>query len=378
MRRTRMLCLIIIVSFLLFLTLRADAQVVFGQKASANAGIYFQSWKLKSQSPTINLSQWVFPINCFLPLRDNYELRILTSAASTGLDRGEQKINLRGLNDTKIQATASFSDDRYLVSLGINLPSGKKSLKNEEIGIAQFLSLDFLNLPIKSYGEGFNLNVSLARAFEWKNLIWGVGAGYQYNGIYKPYHDLSDYKPGDRIHLTGGINSNLEKIKMTGDLTYIMYQADKQEGKKIFKDGNQWDMKSSFLYEQKSYSLSVQARFIIRVKDKRYGVAKEYLEEAKNHGNDFRVSASLSYQVRRQVKLLSEVETKLIGENDYPSSHPLHLGASHIIGFGGGFNYELKSNYCYTLFLKIFHGRADGDSLDLSGFQIQNSLFIRF
>jgi hypothetical protein len=377
MIKTRIYLIILLTLFLLGVS-TSEAQVVLGQKASTTFEIYFQNWKLEGQNHTIKLSQWAFPINCFLPLKDNYELRIFTSAASTGLDNAGGKNNLSGLNDTKIQAAGSFYDDRYLVSLGINLPSGKKSLKQEEIEIAQFLSLDFLNLPVKNFGEGFNLNLTLVRAFEWKNLIWGVGAGYQYNGEYKPYHNLFDYKPGDRLYLTGGVSSNLDKIKLTGDLTYIIYQTDKQGGEKIFKDGNQLDIKGAFFYDQKSYSLAVHTRFIIRAKDKRYGAAKVYLEETKDHGNDFRFSTSFYYQARPKVKLIGQVETKLIGENDYPSSHPLYLGASHIIGLGGGLNYELKDNYYYGLHLKIFRGKADGGNLDLFGFQIQNSLFIRF
>jgi len=205
-----------------------------------------------------------------------------------------------------------------------------------------------------------------------------VGAGYQYNGTYEPYDWVSDYKPGDRLHLTGGVSSDLGNTKLSGDLTYLIYQADKQEGEKIFKDGNQLDLKGGLLYHQEPYSFAAHARYIIRGKDRRYGVPEAYREEAKNHGNDFRVSTSLSFQAGSKLRLIGQAEAKLVGENDYPSTDLLHRAASHIIGFGGGFNYELKDNYNLSVQLKSYQGEADGGNIDLSGLQMQSSLFVRF
>jgi len=370
--------LVMFASLLTLWVSAGQAQIIYGQRAWATFGIYGQSWKLKTETGTDKLSQWVIPINYFRPLRDNYELRVFTSVAFTGLDNTGGKNNLNGLNDTKFQAAGSFLEDRYLVSLGINLPSGKRSLKAKEAEIAQFLSSDFLNLPVKNFGEGFNLNLTLARAFEWRNSLWGVGAGYQYNGTYSPYDNVSDYKPGDRLHLTGGVSSDLGNTKLSGDLTYLIYQADKQGGEKIFKDGNQLDLKGGLFYQQGLYSLAAHARYIIRGKDRRYGVPEAYREEAKNHGNDFRVSTSLFYQVRLKLKLIGQAEVKFVGENDYPSTDVLHRGASHVIGLGGGFSYDLKEDYCLSVQLKLFQGEADGGNIDLSGLQMQSSLFVRF
>jgi len=102
------------------------------------------------------------------------------------------------------------------------------------------------------------------------------------------------------------------------------------------------------------------------------------LEELRNHGDDFRFSTSFSYQARQKVTLIGQAQTKLIGKNDYEASSPLHLGASYIVGFGGGFSYEFRDGYSYSLLAGVFQGRADGDNFDLSGFQLQSSLFVTF
>ena len=360
----------------------SQAQILSGKKTSATVGFYSQSWELRSGSKTVKINQLVFPLSFFVPLKDNYELKIFTSAALTDLDSTGGKNDLNGFNDTKIQVAGSFFDDQYLVSLGINLPSGKKSLEPEEMKVARFLSFDYLNLPVKNFGEGFNLNLNLVRVFEWKNLVWGVGAGYQYYGTYQPYHNFSDYKPGDRFHLTGVVSFNLGNVKLMGDLSSLQYQSDKQAGRKIFKDGNQFGIRGTLLYDKEPFSLAVQARFIIRAKDKRYEAALVYPEEInnelKNHGTDFKLASSFSYRVASKIKFIAEGEIKMIAENDFQPSDELYVGASHITGFGGGLNYDLKDNYYLTLLAKMFQGEADGGDLDLSGFQLQSSLFIRF
>jgi hypothetical protein len=377
MRKTK-IYLAACVSLLLFWATASEAQIVSGEKMFVTFGIYSQSWKLKSLTNTVKLNQWVFPVSCFLPLTDNYELRIISAAASAGFDNIGEKKNLNGLNDTRIEVSGSFFDDRYLVSLGINLPTGKKSLNRDETEVAQHLSLSYLSLPVKNFGEGLNLNLTFTRAFEWKNLVLGAGAGYQYNGPYDPYYSLSDYKPGDKLYLTGGVTSNLNKMKLMMDLTHIRYQADKQGREKIFKKGDQCDIKGAFHYDRRPYSLALKARFIVRARDEWFGVAKVYLEELRNHGDDFRFSTSFSYRARQKVTLIGQVETKLIGKNDYEGSSPLHLGASHIVGFSGGFSYEFRDGYSYSLLAGVFQGRADGDDFDLSGFQLQSSLFVTF
>ena len=369
---------IILYSCLALYAPRTGAQVVSGQRAFTSFGTYFQSWKLNESTRTVKLDQWALPINCFIPLGDNYELRILASAASTDLNGLGEKNNLIGLNDTKIEVAGSFLDDRFLISMGANIPSGTKSLKTEEMKVAQYLCLDYLNLPVKSFGEGLNLNLTTASAIHWKDLVFGIGVGYQYNGTYQPYDNFSEYKPGDRIHLTFGVSSYLDEIKLTGDLTYFIYQADKQSGNKIFKDGNELDIKGSFLYNDKRFSAAVNTRFIIRASDKRYGVSEFNPEDFKNHGDDLRLSTSLSYQVMPKIKLIGQAETKLIMEYDYPHSDPFYLGASHIIGFGGGLKYILKDNFDLDLLGKIFDGKANGGNIKLSGFQIQGGLLIRF
>jgi hypothetical protein len=260
----------------------------------------------------------------------------------------------------------------------VNLPSGRKSLRPEEVEIAQLLSLDYLNLPVKNFGEGIKVNVSLARAFQWGRTVWGLGTGYQYHGDYQPYHDLPDYKPGDRAYLSGGVSLITEKVRLSGDLTYILYQADKAGGEKVFKDGNQLDLKGTFSLDRKRYSLALVSRFIIRDKDERYAAGKILPGLGKSHGDDFRLLASFSLKAGAGINVIAEAETKYIRANDYHISDPLHLGRSQIIGVGGGMDWKLKGDHSLGLHIKRFKGDADGGNLDLSGLQIQGSLLLRF
>jgi hypothetical protein len=372
------ICQILFTALILFLGTTCEAQVISGQTASASFGVCSQSWELRTENDMTKLSQQAFPITLFLPLKNNYQLTIFTSAALTSLDNSQSESSLDGFNDTKIQFVGSFSRDRYLLSLAVNLPSGRKSLGPEEVEIAQLLSLDFLNLPVKNFGEGIKVSMSLVRAFQLRSTVWGLGAGYQYNGDYQPYHDLTDYKPGDRAYLSYGVSLIADKVKLSGDLTYILYQADEAGGEKVFKDGNQLDGKAAFLFAHSRYSLTLRSRYIIRGKDKRYAAGKVLPGQGRSHGDDFRFFASLSLKAGAGIDLFAEAETKLIGENDHHISDPLYLRESQITGVGGGIGWEMKGDHYLGLHLKRFKGEADGGNLDLSGLQIQGSLTIRF
>jgi hypothetical protein len=371
-------CLILVAALILLRGATCEAQVIRGQTASASFGVCSQSWELRNEIGMAKLSQQAFPLTFFLPLKNNYQLTIFTSAALTSLDNSRSESTLDGFNDTKIQFEGSFSGDRYLLSLAMNLPSGRKSLSQEEVEIAQLLSLDFLNLPVKNFGEGIKVSVSLARAFQWSSTVWGLGAGYQYNGDYQPYHDLPDYKPGDRAYLSGGVSLITDKVKLSSDLTYILYQTDKAGGEKIFKDGNQLDAKGTFSLDRKRYSLALVGRLIVRDKDERYAVGRVLPGQGKSHGDDFRFLTSFSLKAGAGINVTAEAETKYIRENDYHISDPLHLGRSQIIGVGGGMDWKLKGDHSLELHIKRFKGDADGGNLDLSGLQIQGNLLLRF
>jgi hypothetical protein len=372
------ICLIPFAALILFLGNTCEAQVVSGQTASVSFGICSQSWELRNEIGKEELSQQAFPVTFFLPLKNNYQIKIFTSAALTSLDNSRSESTLEGFNDTKIQLTGSFFSGRYSFTLGVNLPSGKKSLSPEEVEIAQLLSLDYLNLPVKNFGEGIKVSVSVARAFQWAGTFWGLGAGYQYHGDYQPYHDLPDYKPGDRAYLSGGVSLITERVRLSSDLTYILYQADKAGGEKIFKDGNQLDLKGTFSLDRKRYSLALVGRFIIRDKDEKYAAGTILPGQGKSHGDDFRLLASFSLKAGAGINIIAQAETKYIRANDYNISHPLYLGQSQIIGVGGGMDWKLKGDHSLGLHIKRFKGDADGDKLDLSGLQIQGSFILRF
>ncbi|HDS01735.1 MAG TPA: hypothetical protein ENO07_06915, partial [candidate division Zixibacteria bacterium] len=151
------LTIIFLLTALLFIYQPLEGQIVFGQPPSGEMKFIYQSWTIADSADNeISLNQWVLPLYGFVPVRDNVEIIFTSSTAGSNREFNDgSDASLTGLNDTRLAVYGSFFEDRVVLGAGINLPTGKKSLDNDEIGVVNLLTESFLNFPIKNYGEGF-------------------------------------------------------------------------------------------------------------------------------------------------------------------------------------------------------------------------------
>ena len=148
---------------------------------------------------------------------------------------------MSGLGDLRLQLAHSFSRDRLLLSAGLNLPTGKRELDPDgERRIIEFLSRDYLSLPLRRYGEGFGFNLQAGGATELGPFKCGLSGVYDYCGSYKPYEGSGDYDPGDAVSLnaTAGVSSG--RIEYAGDVGFSFFGTDALDGENIYKQAPQF------------------------------------------------------------------------------------------------------------------------------------------
>jgi hypothetical protein len=172
----------------------------------------------------------------------NRRLRLGVSA-SRAVARGDSVATLSGFSDARLGLNyrGTLGQSSYVLSLGVNVPSGKDELTDAEFRTSYVLSQDYLRFQVPHFGQGFNLSPGLTLAFPLSDrLVVGAGMTYQVLGSYRPASSLlSDYDPGNELLLTGGLDYRLTpETSFSADLTYTLYGVDTLGEEEVFAAGN--------------------------------------------------------------------------------------------------------------------------------------------
>jgi len=349
---------------------KACGQIVYGQPASARIRAIYTSWETSSEGEDVSLDQFYVPFLGFIPLKDNLEARIFLGGATNKLTGGGEDRNLNGLTDTRIQVNRSFSDDRLVLSLGVNLPTGKKKLDfEEEWFVTNFLAHDYLTYPVRRLGGGLGVNAMLGGATMAGEYRLGGSVLYHYTGTYEAYEDNGDYNPGDFFSLNAGFSRPFDQFFWIGDITFTSYTDDQQDDLAIYNRGDQLQFRMGGTWEGSTRQASLDARYFVRDRNAVYDLAGAILNQLKIYGNEFSVLGHISWFLdQKKLKIGPLFHYRAIAANEY------ELGSAENIGFGIQADRQLSTRYELGLSAEYFTGNANGGDIDLSGFQVATSL----
>lgn len=360
------------VVLLVLISTSASAQIIFGQPPSARAEVIYQSWKITdSAGVESTLSQWVVPVSAYVPLADNWEMMLSSSTAGTSLDDpGGPNNSLSGLNDTRIVVYRSLMDDRLMLGAGLNLPTGRKALDEDEIGVANLLTESFLNMPIRNYGEGFGVNLELGYAEKFDIYTLGAGAGYTYKGSYEPLNGADDYKPGDQFRLGafGAVERGAVNARLSMRLN--MYATDQLDGEDVFKDGSMFEINFRLGYVLEKSVSHAGIRYLMRGKHDRLILGDLQTEPEKTHGNELLFYGRSAFRMTEVLTLFALVEYTNVASNGYEEDHERFFGSSNYFGIGAGGSALLTDIFSTYGEFKYLTGAANDDLLDLNGYEI--------
>ncbi len=224
---------IITVIFSLRACLAADQYVISQQRYLKIMPLY-QNWSIDKGTTS---SEFSVPIAAYLPLNRNLSINVLASQATadgTGLKK------LSAISDTQLSVSYYLESHHLILNFGVNLPSGKKELGLDEFGTSAWLSRSYFNFQVPNLGQGLNLSPGISWAFPVNdNVVLGAGASYQMKGKYKPIKGMpDDYKPGDELLVTGGIDLRLGTMTtLAADVIFTSYDKDKVGSQEVFLSG---------------------------------------------------------------------------------------------------------------------------------------------
>jgi hypothetical protein len=333
---------------------------------TGSAGVSFESWKAKDNKVT----EISVPVMFIYPVNPKMSLYAMTSPVSSNLEAG-RRYSLSGLSDLKWGGHFLTMNDRLLITLGVNLPTGKHALAVEEYSVASALSVPAFNFRTPTLGQGFDVQLGANSAMEAGSFILGYGASYIMKGKFKPLKEYEqDYDPGDEITLTAGVDRNTailgKDMQIRGDVLYTLYFDDSWGGQKVFKSGNRLliQLYSRFMLGSRDAALFIRER----IKGKNTtGSGKTYATERLNsNANQFEVQGWAWFSSGRNYGLKGLFDVKLYSDSDY------NTGGAALFGLGGGGRFRLSPNLWFNGDLRYYFGKikTSVEKIDAAGIKL--------
>lgn len=348
----------------------AQAQIVYGQPAAGGFRLTYTNWTVDDTLVEASLSQFYLPVSGFIPVKDNLELTFFAANTGNTLEVGDVESKLNGMNDVRFQANQSFAQDHILVSVGVNLPTGKTELDiADEYDVLQALSNSYLDLPIRRLGEGFGVSLLFGGATVLGEGVRGGGSIlYEYIGKYTPYADAGEYDPGDLISFNAGMDLERGPWLWSIEGIFSMYGDDKFDGEKTFKQSSQFDIRLRSHRGKEGTTFDAMLRYVARGDNTSYGADGDELDPFKLYGNEVHALGAVSFKLGSSMSLGPSLQWRSISENDVTDDRT--LGSASVVGFGMNWAWSVSQSITLDLGGKYYTGSADGGDLDVTGYQV--------
>jgi hypothetical protein len=313
-----------------------------------SAGISFETWKAADNKVT----EMSIPIMLRLPVNPKLSLYAMTSQVSSNLTAGE-KFNLNGLADLKWGGHYLALNDELLITFGMNVPTGKHALENEEYSVASVLSMPAFNFRTPSLGQGLDIQLGLNTARDFGGAVMGFGASYIMKGGFKPFKASDEaYHPGDELTLTVGMDKSVGMdSQLKADVLYTMYFDDSWGDKRVFKSGNR--ILAQLMYEFKMGSTDMGLFVRERIKGKnKTGAEKTYATERLNsNGNQLEIQGWGWIPSSGTTKWKLLLDFKLYSDSEYKT------GGATLIGAGLGGRFGLSPGLAFDGDIRYYTGK---------------------
>jgi len=165
-------------------------------------------------------------------------------------------------SDTVVGATVSvdrFADWQPFITLDVNLPTGKQTLRGDQKNAVMDPDL----VPLVRFGEGFNFNFSVGMTYLVPDTKWALtgAVGYNWRGDYVADGDLNEtFDPGDQLTALFRVQYLADDMYGAISVQYFDEDVSSLAGLPYFNPGNQIEINAEGTYvidEEQSVSASI-------------------------------------------------------------------------------------------------------------------------
>lgn len=245
--------------------------------------------------------------------------------------------SITGFTDTTLTGyyRLLFKGTELRAGLDLDLPSGVSRLRPREVVAVQDPDL----VTLRRFGEGFDINPTLAAYRNFGRFGLGLGLGYLVTGEYDPTTQPSDtLDPGDE--LTVAVLADLyatDTIRLMFRAAYTSFSADERRGVDAFREGDELDLLLTTEWRPEPWWATLTLRNVVRFKAERVDPAGRLITEPRSsNGNEFRAGLTLGYVLTDAWGIQGGVEVLYVDANDFPRGDALHDGGRTKVAFGPG------------------------------------------
>lgn len=263
-------------------------------------------------------------------------LRTAFGNAEHSLGGDTPRASMTGLTDTTLSGYYRLSTGRWEIQAGLDmdLPTGVSRLRTRDLPAIQDEDL----VALDRFGEGFDLNPTIIVYYNFGSIGIGAGLGYLRTGEYDPTKDIpaDDFDPGDE--LTAALLGDFyvaQIVRVSARASYTYFTADRRGGVKVFREGDEVDLRASAEWRPEPWYVVVTVRDIIRMKAERIDTSGRLQTEPRNsNGNDFRGGVTVGYILNDTWTIEGSAAVRHVSANDYPTGDALRDGGRTKYAFG--------------------------------------------
>ncbi|MCK5148165.1 hypothetical protein KAR48_15525 [bacterium] len=311
-----------------------------------STGANFSTWTVGGD----NVTQFSFPMAYRMPIGQDGQFYVSTSPALSSLGVDSLSYSLNGLSDIRMGGNVFLFNQNWLLTYGLNLPTGKSSLNIEQFQVWKELIQPAFSFPVSSYGQGMDVNIGISTAYELGGLMLGAGLAYLYKGSFAPLEGSSlKYDAGDELIFTVAI----QKDNLMADVMITYYGKDKLDKVEIFQSGLTYlfQLAGNWTFDQ--WQLNILLREQFKANNK-LGIGSAMITERKSlNGNQFAFHALASRPMQSRLDLLTSWVLRIYSNNDYG------WGGSTFTGPGLGINYGIGDNMSLKLLVNMLFGKIN-------------------
>lgn len=199
-----------------------------------------------------------------LPVGGGLTFDIYSAWAEGRVETSGSRLVLSGPVDTSVKASYQATP-WALLSVGVNIPTGKSAHTAEEAAVASVLATDLLGFGEASWGTGFAVTSSVATAVAAGGFGLGVAGAYSVRNDFESTEgDPTRYKPGSEARVRVGIDRNFGASTLTLGGTFMNYAADREDGVNLFQAGNRLRFDASYAFRAGDGVWTLYAADVIR------------------------------------------------------------------------------------------------------------------
>jgi hypothetical protein len=208
----------------------AQAQSIFDSEL--RLAPQYQQYRIKAPANE-TISQLAIPVFVTMPFGSRFTMDVGTSYTHSAVRSDAVDSRISGLTDTQLRGNMTLGGDFIVLTLGLNLPTGRRSVTLDEFSAASRIGSDFLAFPISNMGTGFAATGGIAVARPVGDWALGFGAALRRSQEYEPFNIPSQtlaFRPGNEYRVRAGADRAVGDGRLSLGLTYSAFGQDDAGG----------------------------------------------------------------------------------------------------------------------------------------------------